>query len=36
MEPVVFIFEGAIKDTVHPESANLAEDETNVHIEAAS
>ena len=35
VEPgIVFIFEGAIKDTVHPESANLAEDETNVHIEA--
>lgn len=35
VEPgIVFIFEGAVKDTVHPESANLAEDETNVHIEA--
>ena len=35
VEPgIVFIFEGAIKDTVHPESTNLSEDETNVHIEA--
>jgi uncharacterized protein involved in high-affinity Fe2+ transport len=35
VEPgIVFIFEGAIKDTVHPESTNLLEDETNVHIEA--
>ena len=32
VEPgIVFIFEGAIKDTVHPESTNLSEDETNVH-----
>ena len=35
VEPgIVFIFEGAIKDTVHPESTNLSEDETNIHIEA--
>ena len=35
LEPgVVFIFEGAIKDIVYPESINLAEDETNIHIEA--
>ena len=35
VEPgIMFIFEGAIKDTVHPESINLSEDETNVHIEA--
>ena len=33
VEPgIVFIFEGAIKDTVHPESINLTEDETNVHL----
>ena len=35
VEPgIVFIFEGAIKDTVHPVSTNLPEDETNIHIEA--
>ena len=35
IEPgIVVIFEGAIKDTVYPESINLAEDETNIHIEA--
>ena len=35
VEPgIMFIFEGAIKDTVPPESINLSEDETNVHIEA--
>ena len=35
IEPgILFIFEGAIKDKVHPESTNLAEDETNIHIEA--
>ena len=35
LEPgIIFIFEGAIKDTVYPESINLAEDETNIHIEA--
>jgi len=35
VEPgIVFIFEGAIKDHVMPESMHLAESETNVHIEA--
>tara|TARA_B100000963_G_scaffold170042_2_gene147946 strand:- start:1710 stop:2261 length:552 start_codon:yes stop_codon:yes gene_type:complete len=35
VEPgIILIFEGAIKDTVHPESSNLNESETNVHIEA--
>ena len=30
VEPgIVFIFEGAIKDKIHPESTNLLEDETN-------
>ena len=31
---IVFIFEGAIKDEIHPKSLHLDEDETNVHIEA--
>lgn len=35
VEPgIVFIFEGAIKDEIHPKSLHLDEDETNVHIEA--
>ena len=31
---IVFIFEGAIKDEIHPKSLHLAEDEANVHLEA--
>ncbi|MEM8844166.1 MAG: iron transporter [Pseudomonadota bacterium] len=31
---IVFIFEGAIKDHVMPDSMHLPEDQTNVHIEA--
>lgn len=31
---VVFIFEGAVKDQIMPHSMHLAENETNVHIEA--
>ena len=31
---IVFIFEGAIKDEIHPKSLHLGENETNVHIEA--
>ena len=31
---IVFIFEGAIKDIVYPENYNLAEELTDVHIEA--
>ena len=31
---IIFIFEGAIKDIVYPKSINLAEEFTNVHIEA--
>ena len=31
---IVFIFEGAIKDKVYPENYNLAEELTDVHIEA--
>ena len=31
---IVFIFEGAIKDIVYPENYNLAEELTNIHIEA--
>ena len=31
---IVFIFEGAIKDEIHPKSLHLDENETNVHIEA--
>ena len=35
LEPgIVFIFEGAVKDIVYPKSTNLAEEFTNVHIEA--
>ena len=35
LEPgIIFIFEGAIKDIVYPKSINLAEEFTNVHIEA--
>ena len=35
IEPgIIFIFEGAIKDVVYPESINLSESLTNVHIEA--
>ena len=35
LEPgIVFIFEGAVKDIVYPNSTNLAEEFTNVHIEA--
>ena len=33
LEPgIVFIFEGAVKDIVYPNSTNLAEEFTNVHI----
>ena len=31
---IVFIFEGAIKDEIHPKSLHLDENEANVHIEA--
>ena len=31
---IVFIFEGAIKDHIMPQSMHLREDETNIHIEA--
>ena len=31
---IVFIFEGAIKDIVYPENYNLAEELTDIHIEA--
>ena len=31
---IIFVFEGAIKDHVMPESLHLSENETNVHIEA--
>ena len=31
---IVFIFEGAVKDTVVPASGNLSQGETDVHIEA--
>ena len=31
---ILFIFEGAIKDTVYPESLHLREQNTQVHIEA--
>ena len=31
---IVFIFEGAVRDHVSPQSQNLAEDLTHVHIEA--
>lgn len=35
IEPgIVFIFEGAIKDHIMPESMHLPESETNIHIEA--
>ena len=35
VEPgIVFIFEGAIKDVIIPESNNLSVNETNIHIEA--
>lgn len=35
IEPgIVVIFEGAIKDTVHPSHMHLAEKDTDVHIEA--
>ena len=35
VEPgIVFIFEGAIKDHIMPESLHLSEDNTHVHIEA--
>ena len=35
VEPgVIFIFEGAIKDHVMPMGLHLAENETNIHIEA--
>ncbi len=35
VEPgIIFIFEGAIKDQVFPESLHLAENNTHVHIEA--
>ena len=31
---IIFIFEGAIKDVVYPENYNLAEELTDIHIEA--
>ena len=31
---IVFIFEGAVKDKIHPSSMHLKESETQVHIEA--
>ena len=31
---IVFIFEGAIKDEIHPKSLHLGENESNIHIEA--
>jgi len=31
---IVFIFEGAVKDTISPKKMHLAENETHVHIEA--
>ena len=31
---IIFIFEGAIKDKVYPENYNLAEELTDIHIEA--
>ncbi|MBN09436.1 MAG: hypothetical protein CMC79_03570 [Flavobacteriaceae bacterium] len=31
---IVFVFEGAVKDIVFPESNNLNESQTNIHIEA--
>ena len=31
---IIFIFEGAIKDIVYPENYNLAEELTDIHIEA--
>ncbi|MEM9424606.1 MAG: iron transporter [Spirochaetota bacterium] len=35
IEPgIIFIFEGAIKDTVYPLMDHLKEDSTNIHIEA--
>mgnify|MGYP003973045647 FL=1 len=35
LEPgIVFVFEGAIKDHIIPESIHLSESETNIHIEA--
>lgn len=35
VEPgIIFIFEGAIKDIVYPQSINLNQNSTNVHIEA--
>lgn len=35
VEPgIMFIFEGAVKDMVHPAAAHLPESQTNVHLEA--
>ena len=31
---IVFIFEGAVKDSIHPSSFHLPESQTDVHIEA--
>ena len=31
---IVFIFEGAVKDIVYPKNYNLAEELTDIHIEA--
>ena len=31
---IIFIFEGAVKDNIHPNSLHLPESETDVHIEA--
>ena len=31
---IVFVFEGAVKDTIHPHSLHLSENNTQVHIEA--
>ena len=31
---IVFIFEGAVKDNIHPSSSHLLESQTDVHIEA--
>ena len=31
---IKYIFEGAIKDEIHPKSLHLDENETNIHIEA--
>ena len=37
IEPgIIFIFEGAIKDTIYPSSLHLTEKNTQIHIERVS